>query len=647
MTLKSIAPAMFSALVLFCSSLAHGDDTSWGTAAKKRGLSTKERAQLEKNGFLITNDSDKQIYSAYDRARPPIFITSDSLLNAYHVLYEDSISQLETTRASQLAPLLRLLVENLENTESNSALGTSAKKRAMLVTGIALKLLDDSFSFNHEELDQILTQEVARIEAANVTLMPSWLGTPTASFTALDYTKYKPRSFYTGSEDLERYFRAVSWLQSIPFRVSNEEELLSILMLGGCITHSSLDDYEKEEEIELFFQTYSSLIGAKDDWDLIAAAQWAEIYRRVSTDNESLLRLQASLITKASNNDEAPQINDLVRMNDVQEPSFRIFSANRTPDAMLFQQTMETAKPNRLYPDGLEVAAALGSKFARQELSNRDQEDTLQIIDLCRSEFKGDTLYSQYMFALQALLDAPEPDAPDFMKNDAWDIKSCNTVLAGWAQLKHTWALHSKEYCVYGSCRIDIPRGFVEPNPEFFSRLADLSLQTKTLLLRTGTLQPDPNARFSLEKSWELLEKTSRRLEIISHKQLRQVDLNERETAFMDNYGGILEVIMQALGSTKDDAPRIVDVFTNQRRQAHLHVGIARPRKMYVLYPWENEDVLCEGAVLPYYEFTHTSRLTDTAWKEMLDSEKRPSIPEWVSPIINKGRLSQPDLPEY
>ena len=53
------------------------------------------------------------------------------------------------------------------------------------------------------------------------------------------------------------------------------------------------------------------------------------------------------------------------------------------------------------------------------------------------------------------------------MRNEAWEIKSCNAVLSGWAQLRHTWALQARQsnYCLGG---IRPPPGFVEPDPEFF-----------------------------------------------------------------------------------------------------------------------------------------------------------------------------------
>lgn len=54
----------------------------------------------------------------------------------------------------------------------------------------------------------------------------------------------------------------------------------------------------------------------------------------------------------------------------------------------------------------------------------------------------------------------------------------------------------------------------------------------------------------------------------------------------------------------------------------YLEAGIARPRELFVLYPWQGRDVLCRGAVLPYHEFATDRRLTDTEWRALLDGGK-------------------------
>ena len=173
------------------------------------------------------------------------------------------------------------------------------------------------------------------------------------------------------------------------------------------------------------------------------------------------------------------------------ESSFRILAAYRTPSAILFQRTTDIRHFTRSYPTCLEVAAALGSSFARENIADSQKVDLLKTIDSYKTHFsKGQSLYLLYLDSLQALVDKPEHDAPDFMKNEAWQRKSCNTVLAGWAQLRHTWALQAKQSEEFLGMA-GTPAGFVEPEPEFFSRMAFLAGCTRELFKRAGGFEPD------------------------------------------------------------------------------------------------------------------------------------------------------------
>jgi len=41
-------------------------------------------------------------------------------------------------------------------------------------------------------------------------------------------------------------------------------------------------------------------------------------------------------------------------------------------------------------------------------------------------------------------------------------------------------------------------------------------------------------------------------------------------------------------------------------------------------------EVLCEGSVIPYYEDHSNIALTDSEWREKLDSKDAPPEPDWV-----------------
>ncbi|MFW6323019.1 MAG: DUF3160 domain-containing protein, partial [Guyparkeria sp.] len=153
--------------------------------------------------------------------------------------------------------------------------------------------------------------------------------------------------------------------------------------------------------------------------------------------------------------------------------------------------------------------------------------------------------------------------------------------------------------------------------------------------------------QFNLRGLWEELGQVSRRCESLAHKQLRGIEPNDSERAFIRSYGQRLARVMLYGGNAwltpRDDAPRIVDVYADPSSGRYLHVGIGRSRTLYVLHPWQGRSVLCTGAILPYYEFTDGARLDDAAWKERLDSDRRPPIPSWFVPIVSGGKLSVPE----
>jgi hypothetical protein len=145
------------------------------------------------------------------------------------------------------------------------------------------------------------------------------------------------------------------------------------------------------------------------------------------------------------------------------------------------------------------------------------------------------------------------------------------------------------------------------------------------------------DATVNLEEKWNSFRESCRMMERLAHKQLRRVPFNNNENGFILEYGKRLGSVMfyeaDASDRPRDDAMRIVDVFSNPQQRKYLEVGVGRPRALYVLYPVKGCEILCRGAVMPYYEFSHSERLTDDGWKQLLDSPRRPTAPDWLAPL--------------
>lgn len=709
-----------------------GDKTpAWKSKAAELELADNVIAQLERDGLAITDKSWRQSFKPYNERDIPPFITSDVVLNAFHVLYQESICGLELANAAALRKTTQILFDSLAKERASikalPELFDKAENRVRLVLAVALELFGTELKLEEAERE-LVNVELARIKKAEGNFKPEWLGKPDPGFLAIDYSQFKPRGFYTNNERLSRYFKAVRWLQMIPFRVDFDVELASAILLG----HASWDRGRRHNHNAL--TRYEKLLGQADNLPIKDA-----MYYDNDLEND-LSKTRKEIREKFKN--RLARINDRVANppaegNPPVELSFRIVAAYRMTDTALFQTTTDPRNFERSFPTGLEVAAMLGSSFARGKL----ESDVAAEGDKAGAGLGTKNLYDKYLTTLKHLAAPAEGDAPDLFSSQPWQIKSCNSMLAGWAQMRHTWVLQAK-YLVHYLGLVHPPAGFVEPVPQFWGALAELCEGTEKQFKRWDAFDIDPKAyaedlrafvklvkdngvwlkedatdKFdrddyrvlergislahylqlglrdavmakdkkkaledlymtindtadeleagsyphadrlqdcaeafgeNLGSLWSDLIKLVRRIETLSHKQLREVDFSKDEVKFIAQVGAALGGVMLYGGNSwltpNDDAPRIVDISTNPQLGKHLHVGISRPRSLYVLYPWKGEKVLCRGVVMPYYEFTHKDRLDDADWMKLLDSKRRPAIPEWLEPIVVDKKLTSPKL---
>ena len=731
----------------------------WKTSVKEMNLSVQDIEKLRKNKILLTNISYRQVFVPYISTNQPFFITSDSLLYAYHILYEESFIEMEKAKSRKMPDILKFIWVNLETAEErikgNPKIIREAKRRDQIIIGTALKLLGDKSIKPEKDIEFIINEEVRKITEAKAVMKPEWLGRPDPGFLAIDYSRYKPRGFYSNSEQMERYFRAVSWLQSIPFRINKDDELLSILMLGNCIAHHRFTDDEKQNEFIGFFDSYAVFAGKPDNPSITDAAEDGQY---VDMDKAPFLKIKEKLLRKVTYMKNPSKIIDQISIENNMDVSYRILPSYGLPDSVLFQQLLKSQHN----PSSLHVGAALGSEYAHSLILKREGKRIIEIIDKSKPEFSGDSLYCEYLDCLRSLVDEPDKDSPEFLKSESWKVKSCNTILAGWALARHTFVLQVKQNSTY-ICTSIMPPGFVEPDAQFFSKMADLSKRTGEMFEKAGNFEKKRNRETSedlrklavifekihysgkgsrdidyngllkdekrilhkyfdetrcyyddyheistpedsgelvrklrisadelergknltypkvlrgfkgndttLKMLWDRMESVSLKLEALSDKELRKVNFTEEEREFLKDYGKQIAGIMLYSGNSYfnpfDDSPKIVDVLYDTTKNEYLEAGISRPhtllvlyppgkneylevgtsrpRALLVLYPYKGKEILCKGAVMPFYEFESKKRLNDEEWMKLLDSDKRPPIPEWMKPILGSEGIKKPE----
>jgi hypothetical protein len=181
-------------------------------------------------------------------------------------------------------------------------------------------------------------------------------------------------------------------------------------------------------------------------------------------------------------------------------------------------------------------------------------------------------------------------------------------------------------------------RGYVEPQPGVYARLASLSRMVSEGLSQRNLADDRDKEMF------KIMEDLCINLKTISEKELNNEDLTKEEYEFIRGYGGSLEhLYMKAMEDNcrdkdarqcLDDNPAaiVADVATDPNGQV-LEVAIGNIHPIYAVVPVDGKLRIAYGGIFSYYEFTHPmdDRLTDSKWRDLLTSENAPKQPDWTS----------------
>ena len=744
--------------------------SDWKTEAAKAGLTPEEITRLEKDKVLVSRREKAQSFSAYVANEAAPFITSDAVLNGYHVLFEETLRLREETNAVILRQLWHQIWITLPQaktlyTGDKSAIAASYQ-RAQFVVGVALKLLGEDPGNAPDLLRHKIEEEAAAITKAEGQRKPALLGEPEPDFVAFDYTLFRPVGFYDSSDTLRRHFRAVRWLQLVPFRVEKPTEWLALQMLKGCESFDLSSPAQGEKTYQLwsdyFLNTYQ-LLGPSGDWEYGKMRQYGD--GPSINVNDDLFRSavkDANERLQGMSPDQIPQLNDRICQKPADgkwQPEFRLLESLVLPE----QNAMSLArtKPDTAPCGALEFCAWLGLPLAEKLLSASDPA-RLALLTQHRPEpqidydkhdskevpwwtFPGNHRAVTALRAILRYLELPDPRAPAFMKGTPWQTKTLQTVASSWAQDRHAWVLQTKPevYFLGGTLQ---PSGFVEPAPLFFQHLSFLARQMGELASSleanadplesiiqealtlakeqrqtasgkmsreevfsavweadqfTGKYQihdaqtdkatrayhemmrhsPDEKpaeepplataedlranaARFEkfaatlraealpgtalwrrvqkgrrhLDALWHQLEILCMQLSFLAEKQLDGRDFSGEERGLIKNFGEQLSEIMlyrgEAYISPPDNAPRITRISSDPHSQKTFQVGIGRPRLLFVLYPWKEQEIFCQGVVMPYHEVNESTTLTDAEWRKRFTEKPRPPVPDWLKDFV-------------
>lgn len=647
-------------------------------------LSSDAKQMLLENGFVVTDGYSEEFFDLYESNRYsqiPNFVTTDAMMHTYHLFFSRLLKGIEKDYfCDDLTQLSKALQEEslAQYTALKGTAWENAAKRNAAFFSVGLALLQENTKLP-AEVQELVKQELSLIEKADgMAESPVMnLGGADSDVPPLmeDYSQYTPRGYYTTSAELTRYFKAMMWYGRLSFRQADEDQSRSALLMTLALENSpELEQWKKIYSITGFFVGDSDDPGIYEYKPLIQQAYGGLPSVKELSGKEEPFQQFLKEISKL----EPPAVNsipiyDKTIQNDKDKDeairAFRFMGQRSTLDAAVFQRLIyrevqeNSAGERRMLPSALDIPSAIGSPTARellQEAGAEDYADYSENMETIRTYLAGapetlwnGSLYNGWLNTLRPLTAEKGEGYPQFMQNRAWSAKGLNTFLGSWTELKHDTVLYAKQvYAEMGGGgdgeKLD-DRGYVEPEPVLFSRLAGLSRATSDGLKRYGVLR-DSDAE-NLSRMAELAQK----LMVISEKELKDQTLDEEEYELIQSFGGQLEHFWyeslkdeksgEEILSTDFPAAVVTDVATDPNGTV-LEVGSGRVGNIYAIVNVDGILRIAKGGVYTFYEFEQplTQRLTDEKWREMLgidisiDDEgnlinKRVDIPhpEWTA----------------
>ena len=616
---------------------------------------------LAKDGFAIVPANHDQLFNIYeqnDYSQFPNFVTTDLFLQLYHLYIDCMLRELEE---NQLLPMMvqfcRNMHELLYNMERWSGFDEKVNKIAhhnAAFYNIAYKLFTGEYIFDREKGD-IDVEEVEKVMASQDNFSNFMEDYKEIKFA---YSLFRPRGHYTRTEKLKRYFRGMMWLQTVPFGLNHNDEVLAAVQQACALSRdkTTLKKYEQVNQIITY------MMGQSDNLSLpqvIAEVEKTGLQMEDLIHNdEAIAKIKAAL---KEIGDSQTRIRP--KFERTSHNKINVMPQRYQPDAeVLLNMVDYDNKPTkRAVPKGLDFFAAMGVSAAEQILMEEQSEwkalgDSLKSMKKRMGEIDwSETTCTQWMNALKVLaMKEGKQQMPYFMVTPEWDKKDLNAALASWAELKHDAILYAKQpagaECGGGD---DIPepvvKGYVEPNTGFWKKAIELLDNTEKLLKQEDMLSE------KVKDITQRMREEAQFLLNVSEKELAGQEIADEEYDQIKVIGATFENISLDLvrgadqylmgwsdvqGADKKVA-LVADVYTanadNNPAKSILFEAVGDADEIYVVVEIGGCLYLTRGAVLSYREFIQPideQRLTDEEWQQQLEKNARKGVPEWMKPLF-------------
>ncbi|OLT59632.1 DUF3160 domain-containing protein [Moorena bouillonii] len=655
-------------------------------------LNSDELAVFKKQGFVVSErmgrKSFAQLFYQIYSSDLPVFVSADALLHAWHRSYDAMLEELEESYlATSLDEILTGMADKIP--EASNQYGDGVLDLSLIdadyFLAVARSLLAGETVKTKLNQDARVAATLKAIEGEQLQQFELF-----GRKREMDFSQFKVRGHYENSETLKKYFQAVMWCGRVDLRIAGKPEEASSRELGAAIIlNDLLKQSGKFEQWQQFDQMLQTFVGPTDS---MTFAQLADLLKQAKikspTDIKDLSTLE-QLQTKISANNLgfqnirshvyfSPEDDDQIK--DIIPYSFTVIGQKFILDSWMLSKVVyddiiwNGEKVQRRVPSGLDVAfATLGNTQVVPELVDRitnqnghEFRDGLNyqhnlaaafnVVEKLNPSAWEENLYMNWLATLREL-SKPTTDSkyPEAMRTRAWGMKTLNTQLASWTQLRHDTILYAKQSYTGGTLCY-YPAGFVEPRPEFWERFEKMAVLAGQLIENT----PFPERfRKIQQKQTKFFKNFSQQLTILKEialKELAQQELTEAQSNFLEKvveiqrfasggptYSGWYPSLFYKKPEDSDKWDAIVaDVHTDVPEPmvgdpgSVLHQGVGNIDLLMIAVDNGKDKMVFAGPVLSHYEFEmpEVSRKSDSEWKKDIQTGKLPPRPNWTKSYL-------------
>ncbi len=299
----------------------------------------------------------------------------------------------------------------------------------------------------------------------------------------------------------------------------------------------------------------------------------------------------------------------------------------------------------RVFPRGLDLFAAIGSDRALDLLDDMGDANYMGYGEAFRKMYDefdeldeaswNQNLYWNWLWVLKSFVGQYGKDHPPFMQSKEWQDRLITMALASWAELRHDTILYAKQSYTLALEAMPVsppepggPRGFVEPVPEVYNRLLSLTRMMRLGLVDMGMIEANEVAVSNMSRLESVLE----RLAAISLKELAGESLDRDDMDFIGGFSKSLKRVLDGVDRKSQKTTMVADVHTDSNSGMVLEEGCGYVELLVTAWKYGDAIWLAAGPEMSYYEFKQpmSKRLTDEAWREILELQK-PVSPPWTA----------------